>query len=250
MNKNTKFYKMQFDMINSDASNLHSNMEFSKTRIDELIVLTQTKPVNALELGSGMGLEAINFNLRGVEVDAIEIVDELNCFAKDIQNKYKTNVNFLSDDFFKFKANKKYDLVYYLDGFGVSSHDDQIKLLDKISNWLNDNGTCIIEVYNPAYWKKVDGIKMKLSEKVRREYGFDYDRNSFLDTWTSSESNFSYTQTLQCYSVKDISNMIEASALKIEEIHPGGAMDFDKGVFNHKATIEECLNYKIVLRKK
>ena len=251
MNENRQFYKMTFEMITGvNLANLDSNMEYSKSRIEELIDLTNYKPNNALELGSGMGLEAINLNLMGVQVDAIEIVEELNCFAGDMQNRFKSNVNFINKDFFEFAPKTKYDLIYYLDGFGVSSHDDQIKLLENICNWLNNNGTCIIEVYNPRYWKKADGIKMKLTDNVNREYGFNYEKNAFSDTWTSSVTNYSYTQTLQCYSPSEITNMIEDSSLVIDSIHPGGAMDFEKWEYKHRVTLEECLNYKVILKKK
>jgi len=251
MNDNTQFYKMTFEMITGvNLANLDSNMEYSKCRIEELIDLNNYKPTKALELGSGMGLEAINLNLMGVQVDAIEIVEELNSFAGDMQNKFKSNVNFIKKDFFEFAPKTKYDLIYYLDGFGVSSHDDQIRLLEKISNWLNDNGTCVIEVYNPIYWKKADGVKMNLTDTVKREYGFDYEKNAFLDTWTSLITDYAYTQTLQCYSPGEITNMLENSSLVIDSIHPGGAMDFEKLEYKHKVSLEECLNYKVILKKK
>ena len=251
MNKNTQFYKMTFDIITGDnLAHLNSNMAYSKSRVEELIDLIHYTPTNALELGSGMGLEAINFNLKGVQVDAIEIVEDLSCFAGDMQEKYKSNVNFIKMDFLEFEPEKEYDLIYYLDGFGVSSHENQIKLLNKIYNWLNDNGTVIIEVYNPTYWKKADGVKMKLTDTVNREYGFNYEKNTFTDTWTSLITKCAYTQTLQCYSPDEMINMVEGSGFIIDSIHPGGAMDFEKWEYQPKVALEACLNYKVLLKKK
>lgn len=249
MNENTEFYKMQFEMINKDETYLCSNMEYSRKRMEELIKLSLSQPVNALELGSGMGLDAINLNLMGVNVDAIEIVEDLNNFASGLQKKYNSNVNFIENDFFEFAPNKKYDLIYYMDGFGVSSHEKQIQLLSNVNNWMTENGTCVIEVYNPIYWKKVDGMKMKISDSVNREYGYDLDKNAFLDTWTSIDTQYAYTQILHCYLPDEIIKMVEETDLVVDSIHPGGAMDYKTWEYQPKVSLEACLNYQVILRK-
>lgn len=250
MNPNYEFYKMQFEMIRKDTTYQHMDLAYAETRIDEIIDITQCKAKYALELGSGMGFEAISLNLKGVNVDAVEISEDLNQFSKKIQSEYGSHVNFITADFFSFRPERSYDLIYYLDGFGVSSHDDQIKLLKGITEWLNENGVCIIEVYNPIYWEKVDGVTMKISDNIERVYGFNRVTKELLDTWTSSEKDVKSTQTLKCYSLQEITDMIDLSGLMIESVHPGGAMDFEKWEYQPKVSLEECLNYKVVLRKR
>ncbi len=140
-------------------------------------------------------------------------------------------------------------MIYYLDGFGVSTYEDQVLLLHNISKWLKLYGLCVIEVYNPTYWKKVDGRSMKLSEDLLRKYSFDYKTNSFMDTWTSLSEKTSYTQVLQCYSPEEMKDMLGHTDMKIVSIHPGGAMDFEKWEYNPRVSLEECLNYQIVFSK-
>lgn len=249
VNKNIEFYKMQFEWIKDSGMNFDSYMDYSKSRVDNLLKLLETKPQSALELGSGMGMEAINLNLKGIDVDAIEIVEVLHQYASNIQGENKSSVNFIKESFFNFHPQKNYDLIYYLDGFGVSSDSDQALLLKNIYKWLNNDGTCILEIYNPLYWKKIEGKKMQINEDVSREYGYDYNENALVDTWISSKTGEKYSQSIKCYDLDMITEMLKQSGLRILSINPGGAMNFDKNIYVKEVALDECMNYKLVLKK-
>ncbi len=249
-NDNISFYRMQYEMMFKNENSQMINMEYSKSRVNNLLDLIKGKPAKALELGSGLGVDAVNMYLKGISVDAIEIVPELNAYARKLQKKYNSRVNFIQDDFLRYEPNVKYDLIYYMDGFGVSTYDNQVLLLNKIAGWLERDGYCVIEVYNPKYWMKVAGQSMQILDSISRKYEYDYDSNSFLDTWKLSGDSLSYTQVLQCYSLKDMEEMIGLTELEIVSSHPGGAMDFEKWEFIPKVSLDECLNYQLLLRIK
>ncbi len=241
MNKNTEFYKMQFEMFNMTDEMTMSNLEYSDEKMNELLEQIDIKPKIALELGSGMGTDAIALNKKGVDVDAIDIVKELNRYALELQNKVGGQVNFMIKDFFKYTPNKQYDLIYYMDGFGVSSYDDQVKLLNNICQWLNPKGQCYLEVYNPLYWKKAEGVRMQLSEDVDRVYGYKHDIDVFTDTWHSKKNDFTYKQVLHCYSLEQIKSMVSQTNLGVVSVYPGGAMDYESWEGEQKGFLEECL---------
>jgi SAM-dependent methyltransferase len=215
----------------------------------DLLDLIHMKPKRALELGSGMGFDAIGMNHLGISVDAIELVGDLVDFSRLIQDKQKSQVNFIQGDFLTYEPKAHYDLVYYMDGFGVSKDEDQIKLLQRIESWLSPSGKCLIEVYNPSYWKKAVGVKMQLSDKVSRVYDYDHQPGAFLDTWTEDGTGFSYTQSLKCYSLEDFKDLLKQTSLTIETINPGGAMDYEKMVYMEKTSLEDCMMYQVVLVK-
>ena len=250
MNKNTEFYKMQFEMFNMTDEMTMSNLEYSDEKMNQLLEQIDIEPKIALELGSGMGTDAIALNKKGVSVDAIEIVKELNQYALDLQNKVGGKVNFIIEDFFNYNPNRQYDLIYYMDGFGVSSHDYQVKILNNICQWLNIKGQCYIEVYNPLYWKETEGVSVQLSEDVDRLYGYNHDIDAFTDTWHSKKNNFTYTQVLHCYSLDQIKSMVSQTNLEVVKVYPGGAMNYESWEWHPKVSLEECLIYKVVLEKK
>lgn len=248
MKENIQFYKMQFEMFNMTENMMKAQFEYSQEKIDEVIELIGRKPTHALELGSGMGLDAAAMYKKDVHVDALEIVPELIEYAKQVQETLKTQVNLIQGDFFKYTPDKLYDLVYYMDGFGVSSHDDQVKLLQNIESWLSDQGDCVIEIYSPSHWKKAENVEMQLSDTVSRKYTYDYSIDAFLDTWTADDG-FSYTQTLYCYTPDQIKEMVKKTNMKIVSFTPGGKMDYETMTYHEKASLEDCMMYKVVLKK-
>ena len=71
-----------------------------------------------------------------------------------------------------------------------------------------------------------------------------------VDSWWHNEHPEEIvTQSLRCYTVDEISSMCEKAGLMITGIFPGGAMDFDKSIYNETAPLSECLSYRIKLKK-
>lgn len=245
--KNHEFYKQQYKWL-EDLIDPASYLIHSKRRIESLLEEISFQPKWALELGSGNGYEAIAMSKMHIQVDAIEVVEEAIQSAKSLAEKFQAQVNFLQEDFFKFEPDKSYDLVYYLDGFGVGSDQDQEDLLKKINQWLSENGRAYIEVYNPKYWLKVKGVQMTLSDHLIRTYDYDLSNHRMVDTW--EEAGKKERQSLRCYRLEEMKTMCQKSDLEIIQVFPGGAMDYDRGTYQEIASLDTCMLYKLILRKR
>ncbi|MDT2768815.1 hypothetical protein P7G58_08115 [Globicatella sulfidifaciens] len=56
---------------------------------------------------------------------AIDFEPTVHQITLENQVKYAAQVNFLREDFYQFDAQSQFDLVYYLDGFGIGTDADQ-----------------------------------------------------------------------------------------------------------------------------
>ena len=130
---------------------------------------------------------------------------------------------------------------------------DQLFLLQRIHNWLNEDGYALIDIYQPLYWQKIAGVEMyPLGKKdVKRKYGYDNVHHRMTDTWwETTQPDQATTQSLACYSPAHIHALCEQANLQIIGYFPGGAMDFEKRVYQEITSLEECLSYRIKLKRK
>src|SRR5699024_2669778 len=112
---------------------------------------------SVLELGAGNGQLARSLATFEKDITTIELVRELVEFAREFQTE---NVTSFCGSFYDIELPKTFDLILYMDGFGVGTDDDQLRLLKRIHNWLAEDGTALIDIYQPYYWKRVIGQKM------------------------------------------------------------------------------------------
>ena len=89
-----------------------------------------------LELGAGNGQLARSIAHRKKDVTTIELVPEMVEFAKTIPSSVKS----LCGSFYDLPLNETFDVILYIDGFGVGNDDDQLKLLHRIYEWMNNDG--------------------------------------------------------------------------------------------------------------
>jgi len=194
-------------------------------RLETVKRLYGSLPKTTLELGSSYGNTASVFADAGIDVTAIEISDRADFAKKYAGKKHKGKLVFIKDDFYKINLSQKYDVVCYWNGFGIGTDEDQKKLLIKIAQeWLKPKGTLIMDVQNPYIWKKWNGDKEHKKAKPDEGYNYDiwqeikYDRNEkrMYDTWWESDKpKIKYTQTIRCYTSKEISSLVNGTGLKI-----------------------------------
>lgn len=244
------FYEKQFEMM--------KEMKDAEDDSAQLKLLSQIenqieKPFESLlELGAGSGEFAIAAAKKGYSVTAIELVPKL--VQEIVKNRESTHLrgslSVIQGDFLKIDLEEQFDVICYLDGFGVGEDAEQITLLKRIESWLKPNGSAFIDIYTPWYWAKASGQEMKIGQ-FHRKYGFDFIGNRMLDTWSDPLlDNESYTQTLRCYSPQDLSLLLNETGLEIESITPGGSMDYDAGVYNEKVELGEAMSYMVKIKRK
>lgn len=240
-----KFYNKQFNLFKNEIDLSTPYLPHSEEIIEQV-----GKPFETvLELGAGNGLLARGLSTFGKNITTIELVPEMVEFAK----KFETpNVTSLCGSFYDIELTDKFDVLLYIDGFGVGTDQEQLTLLKRIYQWLNEDGVGLIDIYQPEYWKKTNGQKMKPlgNSTVEREYGYDVMNNQMTDTWwETTNSNEKYTQTLKCYTPDEIYKLCQEANLEIIAYYPGGTMDYENWQFNEVASLSDCLSYRIKVRK-
>ena len=222
-------------------------LEDYQPTVDTMLERIGERPNSALELGCGVGLAAINLSKLGVEVTAIDFEPTVHQIALENKAKYEAGVNFLREDFYQFDAASQFDLVYYLDGFGIGEDADQLKLLEKIKEWLTPEGQAYIEVYNPNHWRKADGVTLPLVEDVSHHYRFDEAAHEMIDIWKREGSEVAYTQRLKCYLPEDFEQLVKRAGFEVVALYPEGRMDYETMQYHPQASLGDCLSYSAVI---
>ncbi|MDY0409975.1 class I SAM-dependent methyltransferase [Virgibacillus soli] len=202
-----------------------------------------------LELGAGSGEVVMAAAQKGYDVTAVELVpalvEKMNETAK--MYSYKGTFTSICGDFYNVDFNEKFDLVYYIDGFGVGNDEDQRRLLKRINSWLVPNGCALIDIYTPWYWAKHAGQTMAFKSFSRR-YDYDFSGARMLDTWwTTNEKPL--TQSLRCYAPADLNMLLDGTGLKLVDVVPGGAMNYETWEYKENVPLEEAMSYMAKLVK-
>ncbi|MDW0117509.1 class I SAM-dependent methyltransferase [Sporosarcina thermotolerans] len=238
------FYQKQFEWLQDIEDEMTGYMQKEADTIEEQIGV---KFKSMLDIGAGIGSIARTLDARGIAMTTLELVPELVEAAKRRSSK---TIDIHLGDFYTHEFAKQFDVVSYFDGFGIGSDDDQLTLLKRMKNWVTDDGTIIIDIYNPNYWRNIAAGKAMKIDVAERIYSFDEVGCRMVDSWWHKEKpDEIVTQSLRCYTIDEISTMCNKAGLTIIGIFPGGAMDFDNGAYVETATLSTCLSYRIKLKK-
>jgi predicted RNA methylase len=242
------FYKKQFVLINDYLFVPPANLYIEDAvKIEEQYGKSfQT----VLELGAGNGELTNAFANKGKDVTSIELVPEMVEFA----TKYATvDATRICADFYDVALAKTFDTVLYIDGFGIGEDEDQLRLLTRIASWLNEDGYGLIDIYEPNYWRQTYKEKLALNKEstVFRQYNFDEKTNRFTDTWWHIEAPQAKTvQSLKCYTYREIQALCDQANLQIVAYFPNGAMDFVTWTYTEVAPLDNCISYRIKVKRK
>ncbi|KOO52019.1 class I SAM-dependent methyltransferase [Viridibacillus arvi] len=239
------FYKRQFELYPQTQILKESDFKLANQIAEQIGMPFQS----VLELGAGNGLLARALSTFDKSVTTIELVSEMVKFAKQYNNE---NITSLCGSFYNIDLNQTFDALLYIDGFGIGTDKDQLALLKRIFNWLKDDGIGLIDIYQPEYWKKTNGMQMATdpSAKVLREYGYEEKNNRMTDTlWEMNNPDDRIVQSLSCYTPDEIVELCNLANLQVISIFPGGAMDFENWSYKETVTLSKCLSYRIKIKK-
>ena len=239
------FYKRQFEFYQDSLDDLNDNKK-EVAMIHEQVGKTFK---DVLEIGAGSGILANALSLTNKDITTVELVSKMVEYARAHSNP---SIHILCDNFYSVKLTKQFDLVLYLDGFGVGTDKDQLLLLQRIHEWLKVDGYALIDIYEPNYWRNVKGQQMLVVEKtqIMREYGYDEINCRMTDTlWQRSSPNETITQSLACYSTAEIYTLCQQAGLQIIAFYPGGAINFDTWQFEEVSSLSNCLSYRIKVKR-
>lgn len=205
-----------------------------------------------LELGAGGGQTAIALANLGHQVTMVELLEESVKCAEKLTEKSNLpgSVKIIQGDFYKVEFEEKFDVICYFDSFGIGEDADQILLLQRISSWLEKEGTVIIEVGSTWFWSKINNTEIDLGAAIRC-YNFDFMGSRLLDSWFLPENpSEKYAQSLRCYTPADFMLLLQNTDFEIQEIMPGGTIDLQNLEFVEKAELHDAMTYYVKLRKK
>ncbi|MBG9981208.1 class I SAM-dependent methyltransferase [Facklamia lactis] len=199
---------------------------------------------SCLDLGASTGHVGQALAKSVQQVTTIELVPELVEKAKEHNPQ---NIRALTGSFYDLDLKEAFDLITYLDGFGLGNDDEQLLLLNRIKNWVADQGVALIDIYNPDYWQKVKGQAMNFSE-IKRVYDYENSTNCMIDRWTYPDGK-TYQQTLKCYTPDQIFELCRKAELHVLAYFPNGRMDYERICYIETASLSDCMSYRIKIVK-
>lgn len=200
-------------------------------------------PASALELGAGGGQHAAAAADAGYTVAAIELQPGAAGNARALAAS-RPSLSVVQGDFYAVELPGPYDVVCYWDGFGIGADSDQRRLLGRIRGWLAPGGLALVDVYTPWYAARSDGVGWPVGD-AHRTYGFDAEGCRWLDTW--QKGDVAVTQSLRCYSPADLRLLLAGTGLGLDEVLPGGGLDWAERRWVARQPLGQAMSYTAVL---
>ncbi|HSM25698.1 MAG TPA: hypothetical protein VK856_12605, partial [Anaerolineaceae bacterium] len=83
---------------------------------------------------------------------------------------------------------------------------------------------------------------------IVRKYDFDVEKCCMIDTWWhKNEPSKKTSQQLRCYSPADLKLLLNSIGLKMQEIYPGGAVNYETGEYLAEVPLHQAMTYKVRL---
>ena len=171
-----------------------------------------------LEIGCGIGIDAVNFARAGAEVTAIDLSEESLKIARKRAELAGVDIRFWQANAERFilpSGQGRFDLVYAFGSIHHSPNPDAI--LDNARYFIKDGGTLKIMVYNKWSWK---------SARILLKYG----RGKF---WKFREliARYSEAQTgcpiTHVYSKKEIRALLERNGFHVRKAYVEHIFPYD-----------------------
>jgi SAM-dependent methyltransferase len=194
------------------------------THVEAINRLTGPGEKRILELGAGSGFTSAALAAGGHEVVAVDLVDacveSIGRLAGQVENG---SLGVVAGDFYSVDIEGPFDVVFYFDGFGIGTDDDQRRLLRRIESWLSPHGCALLDVFAPWYWAKLAGTvdEFPAGSGVYYEEGFDPEGCRMVERmWREGDQVGAVTQSLRCYAPADLELLLEATGLGIVAVEP------------------------------
>jgi SAM-dependent methyltransferase len=153
---------------------------FVESHIPEFAEFAKWKGKKVLEIGCGIGTDAVNFAKNGAEYTGIELSDRSLEITKERFKVYELNGTFFNLDAQNIEELSKvggdFDLIY---SFGVIHHSpNPQKIIDNCLSLLKPGGTLKLMVYAENSWKKmmIDGGLDQYEAQANCPVAFTYSK--------------------------------------------------------------------------
>ena len=130
---------------------------FSKVILDQLLEITPNKKLNILNVASGPGRDMLYFfennPTANVHIDCIEQDKNAIDYASAVCHKHIDKITFINKNAMRFKADKKYDLIWSAGLFDYFENKVFIYMLKKFNQFIHRAGKIIVgnfSINNPS----------------------------------------------------------------------------------------------------
>jgi SAM-dependent methyltransferase len=207
-------------------------------------------PAQVLELGAGGGQTCFAFAQAGYQCTMIELVQRSAQHAQSLAEELpEGQLNVICGDFYTVELPKKnYDLIFYLDSFGIGEDADQQRLLKRIAQWLKPSGKVWIEVGSTLYWAGRGLGQLVDLGGIIREHRFEAQSCRLLDEWYVSETpQKRFQQSLRCYTLADFQLLLQGTGLRLLAWEAGGYVDYERLIFVEQSDLQDCMTFHVLL---
>lgn len=129
---------------------------FVEPHIPKFAEFEKWRGKKVLEIGCGIGTDAINFARNGAFVTCVELSEESLKICKKRFEVYNLSGNFYNgncEELSSFLPIEKYDLIY---SFGVLHHTPNInKAIEEIKKYMDSDSELRIMLYAKNSWKRI-----------------------------------------------------------------------------------------------
>ena len=236
-----EFYTKQNDWSGVYEEAIHDGHRLKASWIEEL---TGPGKKRILELGAGGGQVAAAMAMLGHDVTAVEQAPTLCAHAQKLAAEAMAGrLTVVQASFYTVELTGRFDVVCYYDGFGIGEDADQRRLLKRVAAWLKSSGSALFEIGTPWYAASVDGRGWKVGQAERR-YNFDADGCRWLDTWWPIDHpEQQVQQSTRCYSPADLRLLVESTGLQLQQVKPGGTMDWEQRKWLPSVPLGKAMGY-------
>ncbi|MBT8485484.1 MAG: methyltransferase domain-containing protein [Phycisphaerae bacterium] len=176
-----------------------------------------------LELGAGMAGVAAALADRGYDVCAVEFNPADATLARSLASQPRAGgLTIVEDDFYTVDLPGRFDFIYYWDGFGIGTDDDQRRLLRRIGqDWLAADGRALIDVFSPWNWRRRHGERSTFTARDgstwERRIEYETHGERFRDHWsTADDPTVHRSQTIRCYTPLEFEDLARETGLAVD----------------------------------
>lgn len=187
---------------------------FVEPHIQEFAEFAKWRGKHVLELGCGIGTEAINFARNGAILTIVELSPESLSLAKKRFEVYGLQAEFIlgnAEELDQLISHKKFDLIW---SFGVIHHSPHPEvILQKCKNLLKDDGELRMMVYSK--------ISYKLFYLLRETGIWDFSvLDEIISTYSEAQTGCPITYSYTFESAKQLFSDFTVTDIKKAHIFP------------------------------